>query len=195
MSSRTRFVVALLALSLSAAGCTSDSGGSSSQPESTPPTSASATGSATPSPTTPTATSTASGRYSRDGITVTGAPGAQPTIVLAEDVGPADELVVADIVEGTGDPVTAASELTVHYTGVGQKSRQVFDSSWDGQPATFDLSGVIEGWQQGMLGMKQGGRRLLVIPGALAYGPAGVGPIGPDETLVFVVDLLEVSQP
>jgi peptidylprolyl isomerase len=144
----------------------------------------------------PTSKPAASSRYSRDGITVTGAPGEEPTITLAQDVGPADELVVADIVEGSGEPVAEGSVLTVNYVGVGQKSRKVFDSSWGAAPATFDLGGVIQGWQQGMVGMKPGGRRLLVIPGSLGYGSAGAGDvIGPDETLVFVVDLLQVTQP
>ncbi|MCX6405223.1 MAG: FKBP-type peptidyl-prolyl cis-trans isomerase [Actinobacteria bacterium] len=69
-----------------------------------------------------------------------------------------------------------------------------FDSSWDrGEPATFPISGVIQGWQQGLQGMKVGGRRLLIIPGDLGYGPAGQGSIEPNETLVFVVDLTAVS--
>lgn len=131
--------------------------------------------------------------YECAGVTVTGAAGAEPTITLSEDFAPAAELVVADVVEGQGDPVAPGATLTVHYVGVGEQSRAVFDASWPrGQTATFPLDGVIEGWQQGMLGMAAGGRRLLVIPGALAYGPEGRAPtIGPDETLVFVVDLVE----
>jgi peptidylprolyl isomerase len=131
--------------------------------------------------------------FEYEGVTVTAAPGAEPTVTLAEDFGPAETLLVADIVEGEGDPVESGAQLTVNYVGVGEQSRQVFDSSWPGgQPATFSLDGVIQGWQQGMLGMKEGGRRLLIIPGSLAYGPNGNPPvIGPDETLVFVVDLVE----
>ena len=87
-------------------------------------------------------------------------------------------------------------ELTVDYVGVGQQSRQVFDSSWvRGEPAVFPLDGVIQGWQQGMLGMKEGGRRTLVIPAELAYGqspPPGSG-IAPGATLVFTVDLVSVD--
>ena len=68
------------------------------------------------------------------------------------------------------------------------------ESSWtSGQPATFSLAQVIPGWQQGIPGMKIGGRRVLVIPASLGYGAAGGGPIGPNETLVFVVDLLAIS--
>jgi peptidylprolyl isomerase len=84
--------------------------------------------------------------------------------------------------------------VTVNYVGVGQQSGTVFDSSWQrGQPATFPLDGVIQGWSQGLVGMQPGGRRLLIIPAELAYGDAGAGAdIAPGETLVFVVDLIEV---
>lgn len=128
-------------------------------------------------------------------MTVTGAKDKEPTIALADGFPPAQALVVADVYEGTGEPVAANDTLTVQYVGVGQQSDKVFDSSWpSGQPATFALNQVIEGWQQGMLGMKPGGRRLLIIPGSLAYGPNGSPPaIGPDETLVFVVDLISAT--
>ena len=132
--------------------------------------------------------------YDCVGVTVTGARDAEPTITLAEGFGPADALQVADVYEGTGDPVQPGATLTVQYVGVGQVSRDIFDSSWlRGAPATFELSRVIPGWQEGMLGMAPGGRRLLVIPSDLAYGPSGTpdGSIAPDETLVFVVDLIE----
>ena len=70
----------------------------------------------------------------------------------------------------------------------------IVESSWNGgQPATFPLAGVIAGWQQGLPGAKVGGRRLLVIPADLGYGPNGSGPIGPNETLIFVVDIIAVS--
>ena len=71
---------------------------------------------------------------------------------------------------------------------------KVIQSSWTtGSPATFALAQVIPGWQQGMPGMHEGGRRLLIIPPALGYGANGAGPIGPNETLVFVVDLIKVA--
>jgi peptidylprolyl isomerase len=77
---------------------------------------------------------------------------------------------------------------------MGWKSGQVIDSSWSrGAPATFGLNQVIPGWQQGMPGMKVGGRRELLIPPALGYGAAGSGPVGPNETLIFVVDLIAVK--
>jgi peptidylprolyl isomerase len=86
--------------------------------------------------------------------------------------------------------------VTVHYVGCGQQSAKQFDASWDrGQPATFGLDQVIQGWSEGLVGMKEGGRRELTIPGELAYGanpPPGAG-IHPNETLVFVVDMISVK--
>jgi len=108
---------------------------------------------------------------------------------------PATELKVTDLVEGKGAEVTAADTLTVHYVGVGQQSGKEFDSSWArGETAQFPLNQVIPGWTQGLTGMKVGGRRELVIPGALAYGanPPSAD-IAPDETLVFVVDLAAIN--
>ena len=97
-----------------------------------------------------------------------------------------------------GSPAAAepGASVNTHYVGIGWDTKRQFDSSWDrGEPLRFPLSGVIAGWQQGMLGMKVGGTRLLVIPGELAYGstpPDGAG-IEPDETLVFVVNLQSIS--
>lgn len=200
MSGRTLLAVRALALSAASllllTGCwTSTSSTSESSAEPTPAqSSAPAPAAEGPAPACPAGSPDAT-TYECVGVTVTGAKDTEPTITLAKDFGPAQELQVADVYEGTGAPVTAQDTLTVQYVGVGQQSGEVFDSSWPtGQPATFALSGVIAGWQQGMLGMKPGGRRLLVIPGSLAYGPAGSPPtIGPDETLVFVVDLVSAG--
>ena len=106
------------------------------------------------------------------------------------------ELVVTDEVEGQGDEVTAGATVTAHYVGVSASTGAQFDASWDrGAPISFPLDGVIRGWSEGLLGMKVGGRRNLVIPGDMAYGanpPPGAG-IAPNETLVFVVDLVAVQ--
>lgn len=121
--------------------------------------------------------------------------GSKPTIEVDPATGNVDNLIVKDIVEGTGAAAQATDNITVHYVGIGGESHQQFEASWDaGQTASFPLNGVILGWQQGLVGMKVGGRRLLVIPGALAYGPnppAGSG-IGANETLIFVVDLISI---
>ena len=102
-------------------------------------------------------------------------------------------LVTKDIVVGNGTEVVSTSTLTVHYVLISWATGKVIQSSWSGRPAIFPLSGVIQGWQQGMPGMKVGGRRLLVIPPDLAYGASGSGPIGPNETLAFVVDVVNVN--
>ena len=106
------------------------------------------------------------------------------------------DLVVTDEVEGSGDEVTPGATVTAHYVGVSASTGVQFDASWDrGAPISFPLDGVIQGWSQGLLGMKGGGRRTLVIPGHMAYGahpPPGAG-IAPNETLVFTVDLVDVS--
>jgi peptidylprolyl isomerase len=121
---------------------------------------------------------------------------AKPTVPLPE--APATELTCQDLVVGTGDEALNTNDVVqVEYVGVGQASGEEFDSSWDADepPAEFSLDGVIDGWTQGIPGMKVGGRRLLTIPGSLAYGAQGnpSAGIGPDETLVFVVDLIAVN--
>jgi peptidylprolyl isomerase len=109
---------------------------------------------------------------------------------------PVTELRITDEVVGTGDEVTEGATVTAHYVGVSASTGAQFDASWDrGAPISFPLDGVIQGWSQGLVGMKVGGRRNLVIPAAMAYGntpPPGAG-IAPGETLVFTVDLVDVT--
>jgi peptidylprolyl isomerase len=110
---------------------------------------------------------------------------------------PPKKLVIKEIEEGTGAEAKAGDEVTVQYVGVNYKSGKEFDASWDrGEPFSFKLGAgmVIPGWDKGVEGMKVGGRRELIIPPNLAYGPEGSPPaIGPNETLIFVIDLLEVG--
>ncbi|HUW77310.1 MAG TPA: FKBP-type peptidyl-prolyl cis-trans isomerase [Candidatus Nanopelagicaceae bacterium] len=117
----------------------------------------------------------------------------KPEIEFPDFPAPAD-LVLEDIVIGVGDEATADSTVTVHYVGVAYSTGEEFDSSWArNEPITFGLSQVIAGWQQGIPGMKIGGRRKLVIPPHLGYGDRGAGSaIKPGETLIFVVDLLRL---
>jgi peptidylprolyl isomerase len=105
------------------------------------------------------------------------------------------QLVVNDLVVGTGAAAKPTSTVRVQYVGVNYDNGQEFDSSWSrGQPADFPLNGVIAGFSQGIVGMKVGGRRELVIPPDLGYGARGAPPaVGPNETLVFVIDLLAVQ--
>ena len=124
---------------------------------------------------------------------VTANAGEAPTISAPTGT-PPTTLQSSDIIVGTGTEVVATSTLAVHYTLMSWSNGAIVESSWtSGQPATFPLSGVIAGWQQGLPGAKVGGRRLLVIPSDLGYGPNGSGPIGPNETLIFVVDIIGVS--
>ena len=110
---------------------------------------------------------------------------------------PPKELVTKDLEVGTGRTAKAGDEIGVQYVGVGYDTKKQFDASWDrGEPFYFNLGAgeVIPGWDQGIEGMKEGGRRELIIPPGLAYGPAGAPPaIGPNETLIFVVDLEAVE--
>lgn len=109
--------------------------------------------------------------------------------------GPAPaELVIEDITIGDGDVATPGSTVDVHYLGVEYDSGEEFDSSWSrGQSVNFPLRALIRGWQEGIPGMQVGGRRKLVVPAELAYGPAGAGHRLSGKTLVFVIDLLGVS--
>ncbi|AEF34817.1 MULTISPECIES: FKBP-type peptidyl-prolyl cis-trans isomerase [Mycobacteriaceae] len=104
---------------------------------------------------------------------------------------PPTELVIEDIVVGDGAEAAPGALVNVHYLGVDYDSGAEFDSSWNrGEPLEFPLDGLIAGWQDGIPGMKVGGRRQLVIPPELAYGPAGTGHQLAGKTLVFMIDLL-----
>lgn len=109
--------------------------------------------------------------------------------------GPAPtELVIEDIVVGDGDEALRGSSVDVHYLGVEYDSGEEFDSSWSrGESVDFPLDRLIPGWQEGIPGMRVGGRRRLIVPPELAYGPAGAGHRLSGKTLVFVIDLLGVS--
>ncbi len=105
-------------------------------------------------------------------------------------------LVTKELIEGSGPEAKSGDEVTVQYAGVLYKTGKEFDASWNrGEPFSFTLGGgeVIPGWDKGVEGMKVGGRRMLVIPPELAYGSQGVGPIPPESTLVFVIDLLSIK--
>ena len=119
----------------------------------------------------------------------------KPEIDFPEGPAPT-ELQITDLVEGTGAAAQAGQTVDVHYVGVAYSTGEEFDSSYNrGAPLSFPLGAgrVIQGWDQGVQGMKVGGRRQLVIPAHLAYGDRGAGGvIGPGETLIFVCDLVAV---
>ncbi|WP_409428423.1 FKBP-type peptidyl-prolyl cis-trans isomerase [Mycobacterium sp. SMC-11] len=115
---------------------------------------------------------------------------AKPQITVPTGPAPAD-LVIEDIVVGEGPAAVPGGVVNVHYLGVDYDNGAEFDSSWNrGESLEFPLDGLIAGWQDGIPGMKVGGRRQLVIPPELAYGPAGTGHPLAGKTLVFVIDLL-----
>lgn len=109
---------------------------------------------------------------------------------------PPKQLEIDDLEEGSGPEAKSGDRVTVQYVGVDYKNGKEFDASWDrGEPFSFTLGAgeVIPGWDQGVAGMKVGGRRELIIPPQLAYGAAPPAGIAPEETLIFVVDLVAVE--
>ncbi len=168
--------LAALMLMLAVAGC---GGGSSS------------TSSSTSSPSTNSSEEEGGGNSSLENGSF-----AKPKVTVPKGP-PPKKLVEKDIKKGNGATAKAGDEITVQYVGVGYETGQEFDSSWSRNepfPFTLGSNSVIPGWEQGIVGMKVGGRRELIIPPELAYGSAGSPPvIGPNETLIFVVDLLEAK--
>jgi len=120
----------------------------------------------------------------------------KPDVTIPDEAPPAD-LVIEDLEVGDGDEAVPGRPVEVHYVGVAWSSGRQFDASWDrGDAFSFGLGAgqVITGWDEGVAGMKVGGRRRLTIPPHKGYGERGAGgAIGPNETLVFVVDLLAVG--
>ena len=117
----------------------------------------------------------------------------KPEIEFIEGPAPT-ELVITDVVVGEGAEANPGDQVDVHYVGVDFETGEQFDASWDrGESIQFPLAGLIAGWQEGIPGMRVGGRRQLVIPPHLAYGPAGSGHRLGGRTLVFIIDLLGVG--
>jgi peptidylprolyl isomerase len=189
------FTCALIAMAAAVAGC----GGSSSAAgvelaPSAGATEAAVTSTASSSATTPTPTTTSS--TSTSTVPLPAALKTKPKVVPPSGP-PPKGLEVKDLIKGTGPAATATSSITVQYVGILYKGGKQFDASWNdgnGQPTTLPLSGVIKGWQEGIPGMRVGGRRELIIPPSLGYGPSGSPPKIPgNATLEFVIDLHGVS--
>ena len=121
----------------------------------------------------------------------------KPQVDVPSDRPPPSQLELEDVTVGAGEEAVPGRQVDVHYVGVAWSTGEQFDASWDrGDTFRFGLGQgqVIEGWDQGVAGMKVGGRRRMTIPAELAYGERGAGGvIAPGETLVFVVDLLKVT--
>ncbi|WP_103336284.1 FKBP-type peptidyl-prolyl cis-trans isomerase [Amycolatopsis sp. CA-126428] len=175
-------VVAVAALSLAACG-------QAQQTQTAAPPS-----SAAPSPSAAPATQSKGRECTADDIKTTGKFGEKPEITIPDDCDPPKKLITKDLSEGTGDGAKAGQQLQMNYHLVTWSDKQVLDSSFGQKP--FDLvlgaGKVIPGWDQGLVGIKQGGRRLLIIPPDLAYGEGGNG-MKPNETLVFVTDAVSVA--
>ena len=125
-------------------------------------------------------------------VQVTTNAGEAPTITAPSGDAPTT-LVIEDVIVGSGAEVVATSTLTLHYTLMKWSDGSILESSWsNGTPSTFQLSGLIQGWKEGLPGAKVGGRRLLVIPPALGYGAMAGHPLEKD-TLIFAVDIIAVS--
>ena len=178
--------VATIVLALGLAAACSSGGGSS---DSAPPSATAATD--------------ATGATAATAATSPSVPAAianEPTVSVPGGT-PPTQLVVKDLVAGTGAAAKTGDNVLVQYVGVNFADGKVFDASWtDGpnhtpQPFPFQLGAgqVIQGWDQGVVGMHVGGRRELIIPPSLGYGNNANGPIVPNETLVFVVDLLSIT--
>ena len=205
-----RVGIALSITALLAVAACSSSTSTSSTPETDPtfgpsvPASSAAATSASPAPAFTAAASTApAGAADLPGVpAVTGATDLTKQPGVAKGTGPAPTLLVTrDLIVGTGAEVKATSTVGIRYVGTLYTDGTVFDTSWtqpaaSGAPAgtaTFPLSGVVPGFGQGLVGMKIGGRRELVIPPALGYGAQGSGPIPANSTIVFVVDMLATT--
>jgi len=121
----------------------------------------------------------------------------KPSITVSPDLTEPSGLVVEDVVSGSGEPVGVGDLIEVKYVGVLLQGGIEFDASWNRGQTFFvpiGVGAVIPGWDQGIVGMREGGRRLLKIPSDLAYGETGSGSsIGPDTPLIFVVDLLRIQ--
>ncbi len=180
-------VIAMVAVAALGIGACGDDGGDAALVPAIP--------ADTPTQTTPAPTTTTTGTPFKVGsIKVSQDTSKKPTITKPSG-DPPPELVTKDVVTGRGTAVKAGDGLEVQYLGALFDGEQ-FEASWDaGKPFDFTLGEgkVIQGWDEGIAGMKAGGRRLLVIPAEKAYGAQGQGNIPPDETLIFVVDLLKRS--
>ncbi len=166
-------------IALAATACSSSSPGSQSQA---------------------TTTTAAAGGTGAAGASITWSPagtfGTKPTVIVPSGP-PPTQLLTHDLIVGTGATAQSGANVTVQYVGYAYSTRKQFDASWDrGQPFAFQLGvhQVITGWDEGVAGMRVGGRRELIIPPSLGYGSASPGPgIAPNDTLVFVVDLVSVG--
>lgn len=182
---RGRLIALLSVAALGIGACGDDEGGDAALVPAIP--------AETPTETTTTPSTSTTGRpFDVDSIKVSKDTSKKPTITKPSG-DPPTKLVTKDIVVGKGAAAKDGDKLEMHYLGALFDGEQ-FEASWDSDqpfPLTLGEGNVIPGWDQGIVGMKEGGRRLLVIPPDLAYGEQGQGNIPPDATLIFVVDVVK----
>ena len=193
---RTWSLVVLTASVVGLAGCSSSSSSPTTTGASSTSTTAAST-STTGAPTSTTAASTTVATIPAQDLSPAGTAGQAPSIVVPSGA-PPTQLESSDLIVGTGPAAKAGDTVTVQYVLATYSSGKVVQSSWTSQPFTFTLDAnppaVITGWDQGVVGMKAGGRRELIIPPSLGYGPNAQGPgIAANDTLVFIVDLLKIN--
>jgi peptidylprolyl isomerase len=194
MRKTTTLTLAVLGLAAAVAGCGSSSAAPGVQLAPSAGLTADTTTVASASSTASTASTTASAT-STSSTPLPAALKTKPKVAIPSGA-PPKTLEIKDLIKGTGPAATASSTVTVQYVGVLYKGGKQFDASWNdgsGQPVQLPLTGVIKGWQQGIPGMKVGGRRELIIPPSLGYGSAAQAKIPANSTLVFVIDLHGVS--
>jgi peptidylprolyl isomerase len=182
-------LISLVALAALVAGCGSKGAGYPSAADTQQPTQTADSGS------TDTTSSDSSDTGKKGKIPkVSGSASEKPTIAVTSG-DPPTELTIKDIKKGSGAAAKSGDKVSVNYVGKNWSDSKEFDTSWGKEPFEFTLGqgAVIKGWDEGVVGMKKGGRRLLVIPPDLGYGAQGQGSIPANETLVFVVDLDKVS--
>ncbi|MFE7744671.1 FKBP-type peptidyl-prolyl cis-trans isomerase [Nocardia sp. NPDC057455] len=184
-------VGALAATTIALAAC-----GSDDEPTATTVSATRTTVAAGPSPAQRPATQSKGRECTAEDIRVAGDFGVAPTITIPDDCDPPKRLIVKDLSEGSGPGAAAGQQLTMNYALVTWSDKKTLDSSFDrGKPFQLTLGGgqVIDGWDQGLVGVREGSRRLLIVPPELGYGAGGRG-IAPYETLVFVTDAVSVGK-
>lgn len=190
MKLRAIFIALIVVTALAFVGCGSSSDSSNSSGEKSGASTAESSGSST---------KTGEGSEESAESVPKASPNAKktkPIVTVPKGISP-KSFAIKEIEEGTGPEAKAGDKVTVQYVGVGFKTEKEFDSSWSrNEPFTFTLGAgeVIKGWDRGVQGMKVGGRREMLIPASLGYGATGSPPkIGPNEALIFTVDLLSVE--
>jgi FKBP-type peptidyl-prolyl cis-trans isomerase len=192
MRNVSKFLVVVAAAALTVTGCVSQDRASDEPPGdtqtfSTPPETTSAPPETTSAPSGPACTAA--------DITVEGAPGEKPTVTLPQDCSTPTQLIVEDLAPGDGPEAAEGGSMQAHYALTAWSTGEEIEASYGQAPLPIESigTGMIEAWNQGLVGMRQGGRRLIVAPPDLAY--AGSGNELQDETLVFVIDAVQVAAP